>query len=121
MVDYSLKLLDRKDWDLMNKIELEVYSSWLVGQKLYLQEKMDLIQKVTKALSLKLVGKERESERMLTIRSNLKVKGFSTDPGLFVAQAKANVELFNEIAKELAEFEEYILDCGGKFEYEIDS
>jgi hypothetical protein len=38
---------------------------------------------------------------------------------LFLAQAKANVELLNGIAKELMEFEEYIIDCGGKFEYEI--
>jgi hypothetical protein len=105
----------------MNKLELELYSSWLVSQKLYLQGKMDLIQKVTKTLSFNLLGKEKESERMSMIRSNLKVKGFSTDPGLFVAQAKANVELFNEIAKELVEFEDYILDCGGKFEYEIDT
>lgn len=104
----------------MSKNELEVYSSWLVSQKLYLQAKIDLIQKVTKTLSLNLFGKDRESERMSLIRSNLKIKGFSTDPGLFLAQAKANVELFNSIAKELNDFEIYIADCGGKFEYEIE-
>lgn len=103
----------------MSKLDLETYISWLLAQRLLLQEKINSASKVSKKLSLELIGKERESERMILIRSGLRVKGYSSDPGLFLAQLIANVDLLNSLNEEQAAFESYLDSLGGSFTFKV--
>ncbi|KAJ3341254.1 hypothetical protein HDU91_000741, partial [Kappamyces sp. JEL0680] len=109
----SLFGLESRDWKEMNHTELEVYVSWLRGVKQDLKKSLDGMEQITSDVSMALIGKSKESEKMALIRTLLVRGGYEADPGLFLSKATQLKDKYAQVSLDLSRFLGWIDSLGG--------
>lgn len=103
----------------MSKKDLEQYYAWINFQRSALKHKSAEISKVGQKISVALVGKKREGERMSIIRSllsRLVPTQCSPNPSIFAEQTKLVREQLKSLTNEILAFKIWIKEKKGTCE-----